>query len=140
MCLMTLLKYSPRTLKRIRNLIRGRDAILVTRVPHRDDVYIADMLDVPVLSADPDTAYLYASKSGGKRVFASAGVGVPPGEYDVYSMPQVGGGGAWGTGRGERGAGRGAVCFWIHLTVYSHAAKSALCSGTFLYLPVHLAS
>ena len=60
-----------------------------TGVPHADDVYISDYLDVPVLSPEPDVAHLYSSKSGAKRIFAVAGVATPPGELGIYSLQQV---------------------------------------------------
>jgi len=91
MCLSTILKYSPRTLKRLKNLIRGREAYIITQVPHNDDIFISDYLNVPVMCPEPDTAALFSCKSGSKRIFANAGVTMPPGEYDVYSLPQVGG-------------------------------------------------
>lgn len=89
MCLSSILKYSPRTLSRIRHLIKGRDAFLVTGVPHKDDLAVADALDVPVLSPEPEVAHLYSTKSGCKRIFASANVSTPPSEYDVYSLGQM---------------------------------------------------
>ena len=89
MCLATILKYSPVTMKRLKNLIRGREAYIVTQVPHNDDIYVSDYLDVPVMCPEPDTAFLYSSKSGSKRIFADAAVTTPPGEFDVYSLPQV---------------------------------------------------
>ncbi|KAM6960622.1 IQ motif-containing protein H [Aplochiton taeniatus] len=89
MCLSSLLKYSPRSLKRIRNLIQGKQAYMVGGVTHADDLAVADELGVPILGPEPAVAQLYGTKSGGRRICVGAGVSVPPGQWDIYTTQQL---------------------------------------------------
>ncbi|XP_027017127.2 IQ motif-containing protein H isoform X1 [Tachysurus fulvidraco] len=89
MCVSTLLKYSPHTLRRIKNLIQGKQAYLVSGVPHMDDLTVADELGVPVLGPEPAVAQLYGTKSGIRRIFHSSGVRMPPGQADIYTLQQL---------------------------------------------------
>ena len=62
---------------------------MVTNIPHMDDLDVAEYLDIPIFAPEPEVAHLYSTKSGCKRIFASANVDMPPSEYDVYSLGQV---------------------------------------------------
>jgi len=79
------LLYSPRALKRIITFIGNRPAYIVPNAVGADDVRVSMRLKLPLLGPDDRLATLYSSKSGCKRIFASAQVNMPPAAYDIYS-------------------------------------------------------
>eukprot|EP00794_Sanderia_malayensis_P009883 gene9883-10893_t len=89
MCVSTLLKYSTVTLNRIKSLIKGKTAYIVPGLMHKDDLHVADVLDVPVLGSEPDIAALYSTKSGSRRIFSDSKVDKGPSEADIYSLQQL---------------------------------------------------
>ena len=72
--LSTLLLHSPKALQRVRNLTRGKEAILVPGYVNQDDLAVADSLQVPLLASDHLTAQLYSSKHGAIKLFTEAEV------------------------------------------------------------------
>mmetsp|Transcript_30 Transcript_30/g.78 ORF Transcript_30/g.78 Transcript_30/m.78 type:complete len:1089 (+) Transcript_30:71-3337(+) len=89
MSLASVLRHSPRCLRRIRNFLRGKDAYIIPGVVGPDDVHVCLSLNLPMLAPDPMVAAVYGSKSGAKRVFAAAEVNAPPSAFDLYDMDEV---------------------------------------------------
>uniref|UniRef100_A0A3B4A669 IQCH-like ATP-grasp domain-containing protein n=1 Tax=Periophthalmus magnuspinnatus TaxID=409849 RepID=A0A3B4A669_9GOBI len=89
MCLSSLLKYSPHTLQRIRRLVQGKHSYIVPGVAHVDDLAVADELGVPLMGPEPAVSQLYGTKSGARKIFRAAGVEMPPGAEDLYSLEQL---------------------------------------------------
>ena len=81
----TVLLYSPRCLRRIANMCRGKQAYICPGVVGPDDLKLACQLDLPLLAPDPQVATVYTSKSGARRIFSLAEVNTPPGAYDLYN-------------------------------------------------------
>lgn len=58
------LLYSPKAMKRIKNLIRGKQAYLVPGRANTDDIKLSINLTVPILCGEPQKINLYSTKSG----------------------------------------------------------------------------
>jgi len=48
-------------------------------------IHLLQALNVPVFAPNPDIAMAYSAKSGSKRIFEAADIGVAPGAHDIYS-------------------------------------------------------
>ena len=79
-----ILLYSPKTIKRIKNLIKGRQAYIVPGIPSTDDIKLSIMLSVPILCGEPSKQNLYSTKSGSKKIFQLADVPTPISSIDIY--------------------------------------------------------
>ena len=63
------LMYSPSTMKRIKNLIAGKQAYIVPGVSSIDDIKLSVRLAIPIMTGDPNKQHLYSTKSGSKKIF-----------------------------------------------------------------------
>ena len=79
-----LVLYSPKCLRKIREHLRGRPAVLIPGEVGMEDLALAVELNVPLLSSMPEGQSLFSSKSGSKRIFAASEVPVAPGAHDIY--------------------------------------------------------
>jgi hypothetical protein len=60
MALSTILKYSPKALDRIKNLIKGREAYIVPGIMNHDDIHVANFLNVPILGNKNAVIFIYS--------------------------------------------------------------------------------
>jgi len=79
------LLYSPKALKRIKQLIRGnRQAYIVPGIASTEDVKLSIRLEIPIMTGEPSKNNLYSSKSGCKKIFQLADVPTPINAVDIY--------------------------------------------------------
>jgi hypothetical protein len=105
MALSSLVLYSPACLARIKRLISGRDAYILSGIVCREDLTLAHELGmimpfkkhsiyfscigVPLLGSEPGISHLYTTKAGARHLFTDAGVAIPPYEADIFSKGQL---------------------------------------------------
>jgi hypothetical protein len=54
-----------------------------------NSIFLNQFLNVKIKGCEPEIANLYTTKSGSKRIFQSAKVAMPHGEFDIYNKGQV---------------------------------------------------
>jgi hypothetical protein len=68
----SLLLYSPKAMKRIRQLIAGRPAYIVPWLPSIELTNLSAELGLPIFASSQSLAKLYSSKSGSIKLLGSA--------------------------------------------------------------------
>ena len=63
------LLYSPRVMKRIKSMIKGKQAYMVPGVVSSDDIKLSIAFNIPLMSGEPQKQSLYSTKSGAKKIF-----------------------------------------------------------------------
>lgn len=63
------LLYSPKIIKRIKSMIKGKQAYIVPGVVSTDDIKLSMRLGIPILTGEPQKQHLYSTKSGAKKIF-----------------------------------------------------------------------
>lgn len=90
MSLSQLILYSPRCLKKLKNLVKGKRAYLQPGVVSQFERTLALELNIPMMGPDPDVADLFSTKTGAKAVFAAADVGTAPSvQMDLFSTEAI---------------------------------------------------
>lgn len=83
------LKYSCKAMNRLKNLVKGKQALIIPGIVCLDTLAIGDDLDVPIYGSEPEVCHLYSTKSGSRRIFNAAEIDLPPGDYDIYNIQQL---------------------------------------------------
>ena len=84
-----LLLYSPKALKRIQALIKGKTAFIVPGFPSNDDIKLAARLGIAIFAGDPQKSFAFSSKSAAKRLFLNCDIPCPPGAYEIYDEKEL---------------------------------------------------
>ena len=79
-----ILLYSPKTLKRLKSMIKGKQAYIVPGQVSTDDIKLSIRLAIPILSGEPQKQHLYSTKSGAKKIFQLADVPTAISSVDIY--------------------------------------------------------
>jgi len=61
--------YSPRVMKRIKSMIKGKQAYIVPGIISSDDIKLSIRFNIPMMCGEPQKHSLYSTKSGAKKIF-----------------------------------------------------------------------
>ncbi|OMJ95267.1 hypothetical protein SteCoe_1483 [Stentor coeruleus] len=72
-----LLFLSSGTINEIKEMIKGKIAYLVPNVPNEDDIWLSDLLGIPVMCTEPGLASQISTKIGCTPIFKNVGIKLP---------------------------------------------------------------
>ena len=78
-----MLLFSDVSLKKIRNLISGKNAYIVPGTISKSDLNLSNYLEVPILMGDQELTKTLFTKSGSKRVFELTNMAFPISAWDI---------------------------------------------------------
>jgi len=81
-----LLSYSPKAISRIKRLVAGRPAVVVSSQPTTEDIQLALQLQAPLFAGDPSKHRYFSTKCGARSLFKQLQVPVLKGGYDIYNI------------------------------------------------------
>ncbi|KAM3133631.1 hypothetical protein pb186bvf_014318 [Paramecium bursaria] len=89
MSLSQTLLYSPKSLKRIKQLIKGNTSYLIPGYPSNDDIKLADILNIPIYGGLPQLHQYYTTKSGCKQLFEELQLPQPQSIRNIYDEKEL---------------------------------------------------
>lgn len=81
--------YSPRIIKRLQSMVKGKQAYIVPGPVSAEDIKLSIKLKIPILSGEPQKQTLYSTKSGAKKIFQQADVPTPVAQIDIYDEHEM---------------------------------------------------
>ena len=84
-----LLYYSPRCIKRIKDIVKDKPCFLIPGFPSTEDIKLCNTLNCYLLSSDPIKSKTLASKSQSRRLFAASDLPVAPGAIEISDKEEM---------------------------------------------------
>jgi IQ domain-containing protein H len=81
--------YSPKLIRRVKKIIRNKEAYIVPGFPSNDDIKVAALFEVPILAAEPQRAKVFTSKSGGLQFLEGLNIPIPLGVMEIYDLDEL---------------------------------------------------
>ena len=78
--------YSPRLIKRIKKIIKNKEAYIFPGCVSNDDIKLSDILNIPIMGGEPQKTKILSTKSGSMNFLNTLEIPVPLGVYELYDI------------------------------------------------------